>query len=362
MMRTLCFLTGLLSTVFATTFGAHDKVFHIPSAPQNGSSKAQFTSTATGLGAPKVHPINASSFDWWYFDVVSSDADVFSSVVVTFFTSSQPAFPLLSPSDSIVVARIWVSFANGTLWEATSDGDSATVIADGDASTGTWHGTGFSWAGSPASGYLITIDAPDAGVTGTISFRSVAPGHYPCGPIEAGQTLEVGPHIGWANAVPDATAVVDLLIGGNPFAFVGTGYHDKNWSDQIFTTHVASWYWGHGRVGPYSIVWFDFLDRTGTEFVSAYASKDNKIIAATCAPGSIEVRPTGQNATFPPVLNLGGLGRLEVNVTVLVPLIGLNPAYARSFGSISGSIVPVEGHASKPLIGTALLEQFKLTR
>ncbi|KAJ7446110.1 hypothetical protein FB451DRAFT_1188870 [Mycena latifolia] len=370
MVRIHPFLLGALWTLVALV---QAKVYNIPSAVQNGTSQAQFTSTATGLDAPKVHPINGSAFDWWYFDVVSTDPTVLASVVVTFFTSSQPAFPLLDPSDSITVARIWVSFPNGTLWEAAPTADGATVISDGDTSSGTWHGTGFSWVGTPAGGYLIVIDAPDAGVKGTISFRSVAPAHYPCGPAEAGQNLEVGPHIGWSNAIPDAVSVVDLRIDGTPLVFKGTGYHDKNWSDEVFTTHVASWYWGHGRVGPYSIVWFDFLDLTGTEFVSAYASKDDKIVAASCTAGSIRVRPTGQNATYPPVLStgnpsgyhidldLGAHGRLEVDVAVLTPLIGVNPEYARSIGNMSGSVVPVHGHATTGLTGMALFEQFKLT-
>ncbi|KAJ7686123.1 hypothetical protein B0H17DRAFT_1013780 [Mycena rosella] len=363
----------LLGALWAFVSAAQGTVYEIPSAVQNGTSQAQFTSTATGLDAPKVHPVNASAFDWWYFDVVSTDPTVVSSVVLTFFTSSQPAFPLLAPSESITVARIWVSFPNGTLWEASSDATGATVTAEGNTSSGIWHGTGFSWAATPAAGYLINIDAPDAGVKGTISFKSVAPGHYPCGPVEAGQNLEVGPHIGWANAVPDAASVVDLNIGGSRLAFKGTGYHDKNWSDQIFTTNVASWYWGHGRIGPYSIVWFDFLDLTGTEFVSAYASKDDKIVAASCTLGSIKVRPTGQNATYPPGistgnpsgyhidLDLGAHGKLEVDVSVLAATIPLNPTYARSVGNMSGSLVPLKGRATTGLTGTALFEQFKLT-
>ena len=39
--------------------------------------------------------------------------------------------------------------------------------------------------------------------------------------------MEISPHIGWANAVPDAIAIVDLSIGGTELSFVGSGYHDK---------------------------------------------------------------------------------------------------------------------------------------
>jgi hypothetical protein len=60
-----------------------------------------------------------------------------------------------------------------------------------------------------------------------IGFIKVAPAHYPCGPNEPGQNLEVSPHIGWANAIPDANATIDFVVRGRPLKFTGYGYHDK---------------------------------------------------------------------------------------------------------------------------------------
>jgi hypothetical protein len=51
-------------------------------------------------------------------------------------------------------------------------------------------------------------------------------GHYPCG-SGAGQTLEIMPNVGWANAIPDAESIVEFTIQGSRFAFTGVGYHDK---------------------------------------------------------------------------------------------------------------------------------------
>ncbi|KAJ7448620.1 hypothetical protein B0H11DRAFT_1618575, partial [Mycena galericulata] len=274
---------------------------------QNGSSTAQFTSSASGIDAPKVSPINASSSDWWYFDVVSNEpTSALASVVIIFYTSAQPSLPGVSAPDSVLRVTISVTFPNGTLWSGTANGEqNATVTSDGDKTTGIWHGTGFSWVGSKA-GYVITIDAPEVGVTGTIKFAAVAPAHYPCRPAVAGQNMEIGPQIGWANAVPDAASVVDLSIYGAKLAFEGLGYHDKNWSPVPFATSLASWYWGHGRIGPYSLVWFDFLDTSGIEHVSAFLSEDGVILGASCAPAALTVRPTGPggaNANYPPVIS-----------------------------------------------------------
>ncbi|KAJ7448677.1 hypothetical protein B0H11DRAFT_2161992 [Mycena galericulata] len=368
-MKHISLLTGLLA-FFSSARGT---VFQIPPGIQNGSSIAQFTSSAVGLDAPKVSPINASSFDWWYFDVVSNEpASDLASVVIIFLTSAQSAFLTLSgvsAPDSVLSVIIWVTFPNGTLWSGTANGEqNATVTSDGDNTTGIWHGTGFSW--------LVTIDAPEVGVTGTITFPAVAPAHYPCGPAVAGQNMEIGPQIGWANAVPDAASVVDLSIYGVNLAFEGVGYHDKNWSPAPILTSLASW--GHGRIGPYSLVWFDLLDTSGIEHVSAFLSENGVILSMSCTPGSITVRPTGPggaNATYPPVIStpdpegyrivlalppvarvLEGAGEdpgtLEMDVSVRLQTFEANPEYARFIGNLS---------TSTGLTGVALFEQFKVT-
>jgi hypothetical protein len=58
----------------------------------------------------------------------------------------------------------------------------------------------------------------------------VAPAHYPCGPAQAGQVMEIMPHVGWANAIPDAIASVDLTVNGTLIKFTGVGYHDSTLS------------------------------------------------------------------------------------------------------------------------------------
>jgi hypothetical protein len=144
----------------------------------------------------------------------------------------------------------------------------------------------------------------------------------------------------------------------------------QNWSDQPFAENVISWYWGHGRVGPYSIVWFDFLATNGVEHVSAYAAKDGKILVSSCDLSSIRVRPTGENATYPPLLTTGPPsgyhitldlgaedGVLELDVAAIQSLIA-TPVYRRWAGNITGA-VGTEGAVEA---GVALFEQFALTK
>ena len=39
--------------------------------------------------------------------------------------------------------------------------------------------------------------------------------------------MELMPHVGWANAIPDATAYVELDVNGTSVKFSGRGYHDS---------------------------------------------------------------------------------------------------------------------------------------
>jgi hypothetical protein len=50
------------------------------------------------------------------------------------------------------------------------------------------------------------------------------------------------------------------------------------------------------------------------------------------------------------------------DVTVLAPLIGLSPVYARFVESLSGAVTPVKGAATQGLTGMALLEQFNFAQ
>ncbi|KAJ7659595.1 hypothetical protein DFH06DRAFT_965437, partial [Mycena polygramma] len=319
----------------------------------NRSSTAHFTASAHGLDAPKVQPVNASAFDWWYFDAVSTDPRSHASVTVVFHTSAASAFPFLPPSDTTTVAQISGSFLNGTLFSVTMGAKGATVTADENFSSGDWRGTGLGWTHSGDGTYTVLVDAPHVGMQGRITFRSIAPAHYPCGPGSAGQTMEVAPGIGWASAIPDAVSTVELTVNGSKLEFKGAGYHDKNWSNQAFTSNVAAWYWGHGRLGPYSIVWFDYLAHGGTEHVSAYAAKDGQIVTASCAALSARVRLSAKNSAFPlpgpssgyhVTLDLGKAGTLEVDVSVMEKVVD-TPVYTRSVGAISGEVVPIGGYS-----------------
>jgi len=126
---------------------------------------------------------------------------------------------------------------------------------------------------------------------------------------------------------------------------------------------VQSWYWGHGRLGPYSIVWFDVIAGDGAEYVSSYASLNGSVVASSCS--GIKVRPQGANSQYPPVvtsgnpqgfyieLDLGDEEVLEVNVTGTLIITDAD-LYTRWIGTLSGGI-----QGSSTYHGVALYEEFK---
>lgn len=144
----------------------------IPQSLQLGSSNAQFVSTAVGLDGPKVHPINSSAYDWWYFDAVGGDGK--SSVVLNFFTATAPAFPFIDFTTVVTSVALWASFPNGTLFRASLPAEQAVVFTRGDGSSGSFDGTGFSWVGAPdLSKYVVEVNSPTAGIKGSLVFESV---------------------------------------------------------------------------------------------------------------------------------------------------------------------------------------------
>ena len=132
-----------------------------------------------------------------------------------------------------------------------------------------------------------------------------------------------------------------------------------------FLEAVESWYWGHARLGDYSLVWFDAISSNGREYVSGYVANDKEILEGSCSAGALKVRPYGANSDFPPHafsgaptgftldFDLGPKGKVAANITSGLALIDVGP-YERYIGEVTGVI------GSEELTGKGLWEQFKL--
>ncbi|KJZ80054.1 hypothetical protein HIM_00768 [Hirsutella minnesotensis 3608] len=351
----------LLGAVVILAHQPDSKTSFVPAAVQPGPSKGQFVSSASGLDAPKVHPINGTAYEWWYFDSVSNDAD--ESIVVVFFTSSNAGYSNKPKTTSVDSVEINSRFRNGTTTSVLIPATNATLVAIEDGSSGDFAGTGCSWRGTPNnSQYVITVDSPTHGIYGTLQLDSIAPQHYACGPAVQGQKLEAIPTIGWSNAVPDSKGVANFTMKGTEIGFTGSGYHDHNWGVVPLTQQVKFWYWGRGRLGEYSLVWTDSQTPDNTPYPNVYVSRHGEIIASQCS--GIQVRPRGANSTYPPTLSsgepegftlsidLGAAGALEIELSRQTTLT-LTPNYKRWIGQLKGGF----RNSSTVMTGTAVYEQ-----
>ena len=165
-----------------------------------------------------------------------------------------------------------------------------------------------------------------------------------------------------------SSTVLDIMIVRDilPFEIASTKEFLENWGDQPFTQLVGSWYWGHGRLGPYTVVWYDALTPTGAEYVSGYVARDGQIISVSCS--GTEVRPTGPNSPYPPITGGGSSGDYHVEIDLGIKgtfifdvtakfhtVLAAGEVYDRWTGKLSGGV-----KGEKTYSGTALYEQFAL--
>ncbi|KAL3479257.1 hypothetical protein BJX99DRAFT_255781 [Aspergillus californicus] len=373
-------LTALAS--LASHVSSQQQIITPPHTTPGENAAVQWISGPGAFDGPKIVPVNKTTFDWWYFDavpdpIVNADGETEQpSLAITFHSTGQNGFdpltnlfPLQSPPSTNLI-QINLAWPDGKTDAWVLAGGEAVFTIDGDGTSANYTETGCSFEGaSDLSEYVVYIDAPQKGIVGTLRIQSDVPPHYPCGPAEEGQNMEVIPGVGWANAIPDGRGEADFLIrGSEEFYFKGRGYHDHNWGGRPFSSACASAYWGHGRLGAYNIVWLSVLTQTGEESVSAYVTKgtellNTEIIASQCE--GLHVRPYGENSAYPPDTTTGAPGGFHMRIDTPEGLFEIQAErvyvtvdfnfYRRFTGIFTGTLDGVELDA-----GGALWEQFSL--
>lgn len=168
-----CVLLALAHGGFAQCFP--DSITFTP-ALYAGPSQVQFTSCASGADGPRVYPINATTFDWWYFDAVSDDGT--QALTVIFFTSSFIgfSFDLANAIDPLNV-YVFANTGSGSPVSFPVVATSVTLDTVGNGATGTWTGSGISFQGSPdLSTYTLTFEktALNSDIEGTFTLNTVS--------------------------------------------------------------------------------------------------------------------------------------------------------------------------------------------
>ncbi|KAE9389299.1 hypothetical protein BT96DRAFT_1003393 [Gymnopus androsaceus JB14] len=225
----------------------------IPPTTSNDPTQIEFIASSNKLNTPKIFNVHPTMYGQvWTFDAISSK-DPSYSILAVFYASPEVA----STNNSLDVV-VYVQAGPGWLYTVASKfAEFAELNTHGNGTSGVWKGTGCSFSASDDMS-TMTIDFTNPfEITGSVVLNAVAPPHYPCSPTEIGASMEFVPHFGWDNAVPDAKTNVDLKVDGTQVKFEdGIGYQDLSWADISFPDALEHYSWAHGRLGPYSIVWF----------------------------------------------------------------------------------------------------------
>jgi hypothetical protein len=183
-MFTKLFSLPCLASLLALTPLVASRRIVVPPEPADGPSTVQWISKADGLDSPKVVPINRTTYEWWYFDLVSKDTDCdesLESITTVFYLSTDKGFTPLAGYwelgfTSVDLVQITASFANGTIFQTLLNASQAIFSPHGNAATGVYTGqTGTaSFRGeADLSAYTVKIDAPELGIVGTLQLDSV---------------------------------------------------------------------------------------------------------------------------------------------------------------------------------------------
>ncbi|WWC85462.1 uncharacterized protein L201_000325 [Kwoniella dendrophila CBS 6074] len=364
----LLLLTNTRTAAHQKPYFKPTKNYIFPSTSIDGIARIDTKIGNQALDRPYITRHNSSSYEWWYFDAISSDGQ--SSIVITSFVSPLDTYE----NQSGLQLLVQIVSPQGGLYDDTIEYDKDEklyISTKGDTSNGILNNGDFSWIGkSDLSEYTLNLNLPKYNISGTINLFSLAKPFVGCGPAQKDANTSIFWFFNWINVIGDAVAVVDIAVGDQKVAFTGNGYHDKNWGPVSFIPYVHHWYWGHGRVGEYSVVWSKMFLNDNTTKAGGWISKNDKIILSACFENddSVVIKPLGNNITDPPkkannthniqgfdiTINTGNeQGIFQFQLKKNIRINGELGTYARWIGNFTGGQLGEEDSQ----IGVAVTEQ-----
>ena len=90
-------------------------------------------------------------------------------------------------------------------------------------------------------------------------------------------------------------------------------------------------------------MWSNLVAPNKAKYSTAYVARGGEVITSSCAPGSIDIKPTYASNTavngYGIIIDLGGHGTLNFTVTVFAVVTDGAPEYMRWTGNVTGGIV-----------------------
>jgi len=145
-------------TNYLSSYGFPINLEIFSDTPGNAST-VQWLSEPNTLDAPHVFPINDTTYQWWWYDVISPNAE--SSIVLIFFTATSDGFALLPSTAGAVSLSIQALLPNGTTVLASIPASAAVVASGGLLGNGTV-------VSEPRSGYEANLCEQASLVPGSV--------------------------------------------------------------------------------------------------------------------------------------------------------------------------------------------------
>ncbi|MFV0359506.1 hypothetical protein [Tropicimonas sp.] len=224
------------------------------------------------------HPVDRQgAWEWWYVDCELEDGNSIAMV----YKNADNIYPIgLAPQVEISFAMKdgtssfdYVPFRAGQLRQSREKCDLhiGKAYFTGDLETYRIH-----FEGRNDDDVLIVIDLE---MESTCEPWRPATGQFVGDPS---QSVDGDPpSFNWFCALPGARVKAKYRIGDQSYESEGTGYHDHNWGNVPMQAVVEQWYWGHGNVGPYTVVAYPIQQRRdlgGTWSNVFMLARDGKVI------------------------------------------------------------------------------------
>ncbi len=217
----------------------------------------------------RTDPSLRGHYEWWYFD---AHLDNGAKLVVVFYTKSFATpntglQPLISIDLDLPDGRSLHKFGvyDPTDFSALTEGCDVRIA--GHRFTGDLHE------------YTITADVDGIAVDVSLTGRT-EPWRPGTGHIHFGDRSRF---FAWLPSVPHGAVTATYRVDDDePVSTTGSGYHDHNWGNVSPLSVINNWYWGRGRVGPYTFITSYIVSEKeyGYEPVTLFMlARDGKVVA-----------------------------------------------------------------------------------
>lgn len=216
----------------------------------------------------KMPHLNASAWELWYFDAVSSTGDA--AITISFFRDGSQSL-IEKGSLRTQFHAIW---PDGSTFGTEHFAADSIMESCPEVIKGYWNGEEGSTSFEISQDLAIAILHLDFGaVKGTLSFSASAQSFPADGdldpPPDASKIL--APTVYWLQALPRASVEAVFSVEDKQLHFTGSGGHDRFWTPYSWMTLMHESYYMRAIAGPYTVVLLRIISRVdpGRTYISA---------------------------------------------------------------------------------------------